>query len=146
MSKSINKSILLGNVGQVESKTLSTGTLLTTVSVATNDRYKKGEEWVDRVEWHSVLCYGRTGEIARDYLRKGSKLYVEGRIQTDKWESKDGQKHYRTYVVAGELVLLDSRERHEPPAEFAPPPKKSIDEQLNTYSPTAEISDDDIPF
>ena len=128
--KSVNKVILLGNVGNPpESKNLSkSGTVQTTVSLATNDRFKQGEEWKDRTEWHSVLCYGRLGEIARDYLRKGAKVYIEGRIRTDSWEDKDtGQKHWRTYVVATDITLLDSRDNRQPDSP-------------------AEVQEEDIPF
>lgn len=124
--KSVNKVILLGNIGQPpETKTLKNGTLLTTASVATNDRFKQGDEWKDRTEWHSVLFYGRLAEIARDYLRKGSKVYVEGRIRTDSWEDKDtGRKQWRTHVVATELTLLDSRD-NRPPEK----PEESLSEE-----------------
>src|SRR4051812_48434600 len=99
--RSVNKVILLGNIGQApETKTLSNGTLLTTASIATNDRFKQGDEWKDRAEWHSVLFYGKLAEIARDYLRKGGKVYLEGRIRTDSWEDKaTGRKQWRTHVV-----------------------------------------------
>ena len=114
--KSVNKVILLGNVGQApETKTLKTGTLLTTASIATSERFKQGDEWKDRTEWHSVLFYGRLGEIARDYLRKGSKVYVEGRIRTDSWiDDATGKKNWRTHIVAVEVTLLDSRDSRQP--------------------------------
>ncbi len=129
--KSVNKVILLGNVGQApETKQLSkSGTLLTTASLATNERVKQGDEWKDRTEWHSVLFYGRLAEISRDYLRKGSKVLVEGRIRTDSWEDKDtGRKQWRTHIVASDLTLLDSHDNNRPPQ--AP----------------AEVLEEDIPF
>ena len=120
--KSVNKVILVGNLGQApETKTLSrSGTLLTTVSLATNERAKGPDgEWKDRAEWHSVLFYGKLAEIARDYLRKGSKIYVEGRLRTDSWEDEHQQKRWRTHIVAEEVVMLDGKDNRqpEPPAE-----------------------------
>jgi len=129
MGKSVNRVTLLGNVGNPpETRTLTkSGTLLTTVSIATNDRFKQGDEWKDRTEWHSVLFYGRLAEIARDYLRKGSKVYVEGRLRTDSWEDDHQQKRWRTNIVAADLVLLDVRDSRPP------------------ETPT-EALDDDVPF
>lgn len=125
--KSVNKVILLGNIGQApETKTLRTGTLLTTASLATNERFKQGDEWKDRTEWHSVLFYGKLAEIARDYLHKGSKVYVEGRIRTDSWDDKDtGRKQWRTHVVATEITLLDSRDNRQPET-----PAEVLDEEI----------------
>jgi len=141
MSKSVNKVILLGNIGQIETKALSTGTLLTTASLATNDRFKQGEEWKERTEWHTVLFYGRLAEIARDYMHKGSKVYVEGRIRTDSWEDKaSGQKRYRTQVVAMELALLDGRSESHPPSAPAPATKT----EQEKYWESVEAND--IPF
>jgi single-strand DNA-binding protein len=109
--KSVNKVILLGNIGQPpETRTLRSGTLLTTASLATNERIKKGEEWKDHAEWHSVLFYGRLAEVARDYMRKGSKVYVEGKLRTTSWEDDAGVKHWRTNVIAHELALLDGKD------------------------------------
>jgi len=119
--KSVNKVFLLGNIGQApETRTLTNGTLLTTASLATNERFKQGDEWKDRTEWHSVIFYGRLAEIARDFLHKGSKVYVEGRIRTDSWDDKQtGRKCWRTHVVAVDVTLLDSHDSRppEPPAE-----------------------------
>lgn len=150
MAKSVNRIYLLGNVGNApEFRTTKSGIALATVSLATNERLKdKQGNWQDRTEWHTVLCYGRTGEIARDYLHKGSKLYVEGRIRTDKWDDKNtGQKHYRTYIVANDVVLLDRAERHEAPDDFAPASAKpkTLDEKLTEPFPD-EVGADDIPF
>lgn len=152
MSKSVNKVIILGNVGQApETRTLSgSGTLLTTVSIATNERFKQGDEWKDRTEWHSVLFYGRLAELARDYLRKGAKVYIEGRIRTDSWEDKNtGKKNWRTHVVVTELTLLDKQDNRPPNT-----PEDVLDSSAPGYGNAAssratnlnEIQDDDIPF
>ncbi len=119
MSKSVNSVTLLGNVGQVpESKQSQNGTLRTTASIATNERKKVPgtDNWIDHAEWHSVIFFGRLAEIARDYLRKGSKVYVSGRLRTVSWEDDHQQKRWRTNIVAEELVLLDTKEDTRPAA------------------------------
>lgn len=136
MSKSVNKVILLGNVGQVEIKSSSSGNLVANISLATNDRYQDAQgNWQDRAEWHNLVAFKRTAEIVRDYVHKGSKVYVEGKLQTQSWE-KDGVKHYRTKILVNDLVLLTAAET-KPAADT-----RSVDEQLSEYSPTPE----DIPF
>jgi single-strand DNA-binding protein len=113
MSKSVNSVTLLGNVGQPpETKTSQNGTLRTTVSIATNERKKvpNSDKWEDHTEWHSVILFGRLAEIARDYLRKGSKVYISGRLRTISWEDDTQQKRWKTNIVAEELVLLDSKD------------------------------------
>lgn len=113
MSKSVNSVTLLGNVGQPpETKASQNGTLRTTVSIATNERKKvpNSDKWEDHTEWHSVILFGRLAEIARDYLRKGSKVYISGRLRTISWEDDTQQKRWKTSVVAEELVLLDSKD------------------------------------
>ncbi len=150
--KSVNKVILLGNVGQPpETKTLRNGTLLTMASVATNERFKQGDEWKDRTEWHSVLFYGKLAEIARDYLHKGSKAYIEGRIRTDSWvDDATGKKNWRTHVVATEITLLDPREGRPPktPDEVLAADNYGYGHAAKDAAATTapEIGDDDIPF
>jgi len=111
MSKSVNKTILLGNVGKdPEIKSTNGGTLVANFTLATADRYKdKQGEWQEQTEWHNLVAYARGAEIVRDYVRKGSKLYVEGKIKTRSWEDKDtGKKVYRTEIVVGDISLLSS--------------------------------------
>lgn len=115
MSKSVNKVILLGNVGQPpESKNSPGGTLRTTVSIATNERVKRADKWEDYTEWHRVVLFGRLAEIARDYLRKGSKVFIEGRLRTYKWEDETQQTRWSTNIIAEELTLLDARDSRQP--------------------------------
>ena len=109
MAKSINKVTLLGNLGKdPEIKFLPSGQAVANFSIATTDRYKdKAGEWQDRTEWHNVVAYARTAEIVRDYVKKGNKLYVEGRLTTRSWDDKDsGKKVYRTEIVVNDLVLI----------------------------------------
>src|SRR6201986_3335026 len=112
MAKSVNKVILVGNLGKdPEVKYTPSGVPVAKFSLATNERYKdKGGEWQDRTEWHNLVAYQRTAEIIRDYVKKGNKLYIEGRIQTRSWDDKtSGEKKYRTEIIIGELVLLSGR-------------------------------------
>src|SRR5215471_5633848 len=110
--KSVNKVILIGNLGKdPEVKYTPSGTPVAKLTVATNERYKeKDGQWADRTEWHNVVLWQRLAEIAGEYLKKGSKVYVEGRLQTRSWEDKQtNQKRYMTEVVASDLVLLGGR-------------------------------------
>lgn len=109
MAKSINKVFLLGNVGrEPEIRATPSGTLIATFSLATADRQKdQTGEWQDRTEWHNLVAVGRTAEVVRDYVKKGSQLHVEGKVQTRSWDDKQtGQKKYRTEIFVGELMLL----------------------------------------
>ncbi|HEY1936398.1 MAG TPA: single-stranded DNA-binding protein [Candidatus Angelobacter sp.] len=109
MPKSVNKVILVGNLGQdPEVKYTPSGTPVAKFSLATNERYKdKSGEWQDRAEWHNVIAWQRLAEIVGEYVKKGSKVYVEGRLQTSSWEDRQsGDKKYRTEIVVRDLVLL----------------------------------------
>ena len=110
MAKSVNKVILIGNLTRdPEVKYTPQGTAVAKIGIATNERFKdKDGQWQDRPEYHNIVAWQRLAEIAGEYLKKGSKVYIEGRLQTSSWE-KDGQKHYKTEVVAGDLVLLGGR-------------------------------------
>jgi single-strand DNA-binding protein len=113
MAKSVNKVILVGNVGQdPEVKYTASGVPVAKVSLATNERFKdKNDQWQDRTEWHSVLAWQRLAEIVGEYVHKGSKIYVEGKLQTSSWQDRqNGEKRYRTEIVAREIVLLGSRD------------------------------------
>lgn len=113
MGKTVNKVILLGNVGKdPEIKSTNGGTLVANLSLATAERFKDKEgEWQERAEWHNLVAYARGAEILRDYVKKGSKLYVEGRLTTRSWDDKDnGKKMYRTEIVVGEISLLSGND------------------------------------
>jgi single-strand DNA-binding protein len=110
--KSVNKVILIGNLGKdPEVKYTPQGTPVAKLTIATNERFKdKSGEWQDRTEWHNVVLWQRLAEIAGEYLKKGGKVYIEGRLQTRSWDDKtSGQKKYMTEVVASDLVLLGGR-------------------------------------
>jgi single-strand DNA-binding protein len=110
--KSVNKVILIGNLGKdPEVKYTPQGTPVAKITLATNERFKgKDGQWQDRTEWHNVVLWQRLAEIAGEYLKKGGKCYIEGRLQTRSWDDKQtGQKKYMTEVVANDLVLLAGR-------------------------------------
>ena len=110
--KSVNKVILIGNLGKdPEVKYTPSGTPVAKIALATNERFKdKSGEWQDRTEWHNVVLWQRLAEIAGEYLKKGGKVYIEGRLQTRSWDDKQtNQKKYMTEVVASDLVLLGGR-------------------------------------
>lgn len=112
MAKSVNKVILIGNLGKdPEVKYTPQGTPVAKITLATNERFKdKDGNWQDRTEWHNVVLWQRLAEIAGEYLKKGGKVYIEGRLQTRSWDDKQsGQKKYMTEVVASDLVLLGGR-------------------------------------
>ncbi|HWY70920.1 MAG TPA: single-stranded DNA-binding protein [Terriglobales bacterium] len=112
MAKSVNKVILVGNLGKdPEVKYTSTGTPVAKFSLATNEGYKdKSGQWQDRTEWHNVVAWQRLAEIVGEYVKKGSKVYIEGRLQTSSWDDKEtGQKKYKTEIIANDLVLLSGR-------------------------------------
>jgi single-strand DNA-binding protein len=110
--KSVNKVILVGNLGKdPEVKYTPQGTAVAKFSLATTDRYKdKDGNWQDRTEWHNIVLWQRLAEIAGEYLKKGSKVYIEGSIHTNSWDDKQtGEKKYRTEIVGNDLVLLSGR-------------------------------------
>ena len=150
MPKSVNKVILLGNVGKdPEVKFLPSGLPVANLTLATSDRFKDtAGEWQDRTEWHNLTAYQRVAEIIRDYVKKGSKLYVEGRIQTRSWDDKaSGQKKYRAEVIVNDIVLLSGRGEGE--AVSARSNTASFDQRAPVHHEEfagTEITDDDIPF
>ena len=113
MAKSVNKALLLGYAGKApEIRSTGGGTLAASFSLATTERQEDRQgNWTDKTEWHNLVAYGRTAEIVRDYVNKGTHLFIQGKIQTRSWDDKDsGQKKYRTEIVVFDLTLLgDSR-------------------------------------
>jgi single-strand DNA-binding protein len=115
MSKSVNSVTLLGNIGQPpESRTLQNGTSVTTVSMATNERIKRGDTWADHTEWHSVTFFGKLSDVAKQYLHKGSMLLVTGRLRTSSWEDDHQVKRWKTTIIANELILFDKPTNAQP--------------------------------
>ncbi len=153
MAKSVNKVILIGNLGKdPEVKFTPNGVPVAKFSLATNERYKdKAGEWQDRTEWHNIVVWQRLAEIVGEYVKKGSKIYIEGRLQTSSWEDKQsGEKKYRTEIVAQDLVLLsgrgegDGEARASRGASAAAASERAPQHEEPAHS--AEITDEDIPF
>ena len=112
MARGINKVILIGNLGaDPETRYTQGGAAITNLRIATSESWpdKATGERQEKTEWHRVVCFARLAEIAGEYLRKGSKVYIEGRIQTRKWQDQNGQDRYTTEIVASDMQMLDSR-------------------------------------
>lgn len=123
---SVNKVILVGNLGQdPESKTTGGGTAVASLSLATSERRKSGDKWEEATEWHKVVSFGKVAENAARFLKKGSKVYVEGKLRTRKWQDKNGQDRYTTEVVADTIQFLD-RKSDEPKSYSDPAPDADI--------------------
>jgi len=169
-SRGVNKVILVGNLGQdPETRYLPSGGAVTNVTLATSETWKdktSGQQQ-ERTEWHRVVFFNRLGEIAGEYLRKGSKVYVEGSLRTRKWQGKDGQDRYTTEIVASEMQMLDSRGagdsagggqyQAQAPQQRAPQQQQASQQQYapQQQAPAAQPQaapggfddfDDDIPF
>ena len=156
MARGVNKVILVGNLGRdPETRYTQNGSAVTQFSIATSDswRDKSTGEQQDRTEWHNIVCFARLAEIAGEYLKKGSKVYIEGSLRTSNWE-QDGQKRYRTEVMARELQMLDSRANGGGQAgEFSEPSyaagavgQQSAPMPQNSPTISDEDFEDDIPF
>ncbi len=112
MAKGVNKVLLLGNVGKdPEVRASQGGMTIASFTLATADRQKdQTGQWTDKTEWHNLVAFGRTAEIVRDYVKKGTQVFIEGKIQTRSWDDKEsGQKKYRTEILVNEMSLLGGR-------------------------------------
>jgi single-strand DNA-binding protein len=146
--KSLNRVQLIGNLGKdPEVKYTPKGTPVAKLTIATNERFKdKAGEWQDRAEWHNVVLWQRLAEIAGEYLKKGAKVYIEGRLQTRSWDDKaSGQKKYMTEVIATDLILLGSiLHSGEKSGETS---RGGVQPEPELVGATAgPITDEDIPF
>jgi len=113
MARGINKVILIGNLGaDPDTRMTQQGSAVTNLNIATDESYKdkNSGQMVPKTEWHRVVMFNRLAEVAKDYLRKGSKVYIEGKLQTRKWQDQSGQDRYTTEVVANEMQMLDSKQ------------------------------------
>lgn len=151
MARGINKVIIVGNLGRdPETRYLPSGGAVTNVSVATSKSWRDRDsgEQKERTEWHRVVFFNRLAEIASEYLKRGSKVYLEGELRTREWE-REGQKHYTTEIVAGEMQMLDGRSGMDggggqsfnngggassggsrPADDFGPPPSDDFDDDI----------------
>jgi len=131
MSRGINKVILIGNLGNdPETRYTAQGSAITNISLATDESYKDKNtgQIVPKTEWHNIVMFNKLAEISAEYLRKGSKVYIEGRLQTQKWQDKEtGQDRYKTEIVAHEMQMLDSKGEGKPaqqPQQGYQPPQQ----------------------
>lgn len=173
-TRGVNKVILIGNLGRdPEARYTAGGTAVTNVSIATSDtwRDKQSGEMQERTEWHRVVFWQRLAEVVAEYLAKGSKIYIEGRLQTRKWQDQGGQDRYTTEIVANQMQMLDSRagngnqgqshgqqqrsQQGQPPLPqhdgIVPTPDQQRNQQQSTYQQQMadmddDALDDDIPF
>jgi len=141
----INKVIIVGNLGQdPEIKYTAGGAAVTTLSIATSDSWKDKDSGMDqeRTEWHRVVLWRRLAEVAGEYLKKGSKVYIEGQLQTRKWE-QEGQTRYTTEIIARDMQFLDSRGSSN---NESTQKSSEMNDQSVADVPDSAIDDDDIPF
>jgi single-strand DNA-binding protein len=155
MAKGVNKVLLLGNVGKdPEIRSTAGGMTVASFSLATADRAKDAQgNWADKTEWHNIVCFQRTAEVVRDYVKKGTQLFIEGKIQTRSWDDKtSGEKKYKTEILCNELTLLGGK----PAGEGGGGGYSRASSSSGSYSQAAPaavpdygdhgITDDDIPF
>ena len=148
MARGINKVILVGNLGaDPETRYMPSGSAVTNLSLATSETWKDKQtgEQKERTEWHKVAMFNRLAEIAAEYLRKGSQVYIEGKLRTRKWQDRDGNDRYTTEVIADEMQMLGGRgggggmsggQSGGDPGPGSAPPRQSSPDDF----------DDDIPF
>jgi single-strand DNA-binding protein len=152
---SVNKVILVGRLGaEPESRAFPDGGSICNLRLATSENWKDRQtgERKERTEWHRVVLRNRLGEIAQQYLHKGSQVYIEGRIQTRKWQDQNGQDRYSTEIVGNEMTMLDSKGAgggtapYEQPAAAPQPASPSAGPDYDSPKGGADYLDDDIPF
>lgn len=152
MAKGVNKVLLLGNVGKdPEIRSTTGGMTIASFTLATADRQKDAQgNWADKTEWHNLVCFQRTAEVVRDYVKKGTQLFIEGKIQTRSWDDKEsGQKRYKTEILVNELTLLGSKSGGSESGGYSKSNTASYDQRPPASQPDyadTGITDDDIPF
>ncbi|NGP53293.1 single-stranded DNA-binding protein [Thioalkalivibrio sp. XN8] len=149
MARGINKVILVGNLGaDPESRTTPGGLTVTNFNVATSDRRrdKQSGDWVEETEWHRIVMFDKLAETAREYLRKGSQVYIEGKIQTRKWQDKEGQDRYTTEIIARDMQMLGGRPGGSAPVSRDDDYGSRSSGSSSAGSRKEEPFEDDIPF
>ena len=145
MARGVNKVILVGNLGQKpEMRYTQTNTAVATLSIATSESWKDKEsgEQREKTEWHRVVFFGKLAEIAEQWLDKGSQVYVEGKLQTRKWQDKDGNDRYTTEILGNEMNMLGSKQSSGDTGSYDQSQPTSQPDQ----SQESQISEEDIPF
>ncbi|NOY17287.1 MAG: single-stranded DNA-binding protein [Gammaproteobacteria bacterium] len=151
MARGVNKVILVGNLGKdPEVRFAPSGSAVANITVATTDSWKDKQtgEKQEKTEWHRVVFFNRLAEIVGEYLKKGSQVYIEGRLQTRKWQGQDGQDRYTTEIVANEMQMLGGRPGSSDTAwntpENSAPAQQTATPEVST--PPSDDFDDDVPF
>ena len=153
MARGINKVILIGNLGaDPDTRFSAQGSAITNLNLATDESYKDKQtgQMVPKTEWHRIVLFNRLAELAKDYLKKGSKVYIEGRLQTRKWQDQSGQDRYTTEIVGNELQMLDSRAGSgggydqsagmQSPSQQAPAQQPNYTQQAPAQQPVQQLS------
>ncbi len=153
MARGVNKVIIIGNLGQdPELRYTGSGTAVCNLRLATNESYKDQDgQLVEKTEWHSVVAWSRLAEICGEYLKKGSRVYFEGSLQTRSWEDRDGNTRYTTEIKAREMMMLDSRggdiDNGNDQRRSQPQPQPQPQHQAQSQTPDNSFApDDDLPF
>lgn len=147
MARGINKVILVGNLGaDPETRYMPSGSAVTNIRIATTESWKDKDtgDQQERTEWHSVAFFGRLAEIVAEYLRKGSQVYIEGKLRTRKWQDREGNDRWSTEVVANEMQMLGGRPGSNAPAQAPAPAAAKVG--ADAPQPPPGEFDDDIPF
>ena len=130
---SVNKVFLVGRLGKdPELRYANSGIAIVNFSLATSERIKKGENWEDKTEWHNIVIFGKQAENCEKFLQKGAQVFIEGKIQTSSWENTEGERKYKTEIIANNVRFLDS--------------KNNENLQKNKPENNEEEGDDDLPF
>ena len=151
-SKGVNKVILVGNLGKdPETKFMPSGGAVTNITIATSEAWKDKTtgQPQERTEWHRIAFFNRLAEIAGEYLKKGSKVYIEGALRTRKWQDQSGADRYTTEIIASELQMLDSRggtDQAPQPSQSQEPQVTQVENQDSSTLTPEQSFDDDIPF
>ncbi|MFH1050205.1 MAG: single-stranded DNA-binding protein [bacterium] len=148
MAKSLNRVTLLGNLGaDPEFRTTPNGQSVATLSLATTSSYRdKQGERIEQTEWHRLICWERLAEIAHDYLKKGSKIYVEGKLRSRSYEDKEKITRYTTEIIVGELILLTPKDGHSS-SESSSRSSANVTSNVAPLEPDIQdVPEDDVPF
>ena|SRR5258706_7918034 len=154
MARGVNKVILVGNLGKdPETRYMPSGSAVTNLTLATSESWKDKQtgDPQERTEWHKIAMFGRLAEIAAEYLRKGSQVYIEGKLRTRKWQDKEGKDRYTTEIVADEMQMLGSKAggagagAGAPAAASASQRPAAVNDSVDSGAPAGDF-DDDIPF
>ena len=147
--RGVNKVIIIGNVGaNPEVRYTPSGSAVANFNVATNEAWKDSNgNQQERVEWHRIVAWGKLGEICGEYLKKGSHIYLEGRLRTRSWEDQNGNRRYTTEILASDIQMLDKKPQNTvAPAEASAAGRTSPAPAKSSSSSSASVGDDDLPF